>query len=141
IDGFEAGRLVYEAIFQPTAVESIDLHGKDARKLDLNTLDAVWKQFDVCINNGTFEHLANDLNAFRLMHEATRVGGLMIHEAPFTGWIDHGFRCYQPTTFWDYAAANDYKVELMATQHLSSKSVILIESREQIHDMAKRDQL
>lgn len=33
----------------------------------------------------------------------------MIHGMPFHGWIDHGFYCFQPTFYWDLAAANRYE--------------------------------
>ena len=34
----------------------------------------------------------------------------MIHSAPFTGWIDHGFYSFQPTFFFELARANRYHV-------------------------------
>jgi hypothetical protein len=59
---------------------------------------------------------------FEVMHDACEVGGLMIHESPFTGWTSHGFYCLQPSLFYDVARANGYEMVLVATEHLRSRS-------------------
>jgi hypothetical protein len=37
----------------------------------------------------------------------------MVHDAPFTGWVDHGFYTLQPTLFIDVARANGYDILAM----------------------------
>jgi hypothetical protein len=112
-----------------------------AERHDLNTHTQFDQGFNLSINHGTAEHIFNIANVFRAMHDATVEGGLMIHESPFTGWVDHGFYCLQPTLFWDVSAANGYEMVMVAIEHLASKSIIHIESREHILNLRRCDQL
>jgi hypothetical protein len=66
--------------------------------------------FDVVLNFGTTEHLINQLNAFEVMHEATKVGGVILHQSPSVGWIDHGYFNYNALFMDDLVSANDYQV-------------------------------
>jgi hypothetical protein len=106
---FAIAKLVYAALFQPEILDAIDFHGTSAAmRLDLNQPIALDRQYDVTMNNGTAEHILNIGQFLKTMHESTKPGGLMLHEAPFNGWIDHGFYTLQPTLFFDIAAANQY---------------------------------
>jgi hypothetical protein len=63
------------------------------------------------VNAGTTEHLINQMNAFSIVHDLTREGGLMIHGGvPFLGSIDHGFFNYNPNFFSALARCNSYEV-------------------------------
>jgi hypothetical protein len=75
------------------------------------------------------------------MHILCKAGGLMIHDCPFTGWPDHGFYNLNPTLFWDLAAANHYEVLRIALGDIKNKTVIIIESREHVHELAMQRQL
>jgi SAM-dependent methyltransferase len=90
---------------------SIDLAG-GTTQLDLNN-DRVPENlrgaFDLVINAGTTEHLANQENAFRVIHDLTRPGGLMYHEVPGSSCTDHGFLAYQPKFFHRLMQQNDYQ--------------------------------
>lgn len=66
--------------------------------------------FDIVINCGTTEHVLNQMNSFRVIHDATKVGGLMYHSLPMTGFLDHGYFNYNPRLFWELAQANGYRV-------------------------------
>jgi hypothetical protein len=140
---YQIVKQIYKNLFGTDDISAIDMNGPNAEKLDLNTLDPVLMlpNYNACFNHGTSEHIFNIANVFQLMHKATRVGGLMIHESPFTGWVDHGFYCLQPTLFWDLAAANNYQIVLFALEHLASKTAFDITSRDDIHEMARREQL
>lgn len=106
---FEIAKLVYAALFQPALLDAIDFHGTAAAmKLDLNEPLALDRQYDITMNNGTAEHILNIGQFLKSMHQCTKPGGLMIHEAPFNGWVDHGFYTLQPTLFFDISAANHY---------------------------------
>jgi hypothetical protein len=72
------------------------------------------RQFDCVINNGTSEHIFDQANVFRVIHDHTRPGGTMIHFTPCLGWINHGLYNIQPGFFFDLAAANGYEVLLIA---------------------------
>jgi hypothetical protein len=80
---------------------------------DLNTqrLPAGRKRsFDVVLNFGTTEHLINQLNAFEVMHDAMKVGGVCFHQLPSVGWIDHGYFNYNGLFIDDLVKAHDYEV-------------------------------
>jgi hypothetical protein len=92
--------------------------------------------FDVVINHGTAEHIFNIAQVFRTMHDACADGGLMVHDAPFTGWIDHGFYCLQPTLFYDLAAANCYEVVRVAIHTIEGQQIIPLEGRDHVSKLA-----
>jgi SAM-dependent methyltransferase len=94
---------------------SVDVQGGTV-SLDLNR-DTVPEEmrdaFDLVINAGTTEHVSNQENAFRVIHDLTKPGGIMYHEVPAGGMIDHGFFSYQPKFFARMAYQNDYEVLLL----------------------------
>jgi hypothetical protein len=93
--------------FERTAV---DIEG-GAITLDLNrdrTPNNFCKAFDLVVNTGTTEHVANQSNAFEIIHDLTRVGGVMYHEVPAGGMINHGLISYQPRFFHLLAETNSY---------------------------------
>jgi hypothetical protein len=138
-DQFEKAKNIYRQFWDLTYVYSIDADpSRSAAKSDLNNYCNLQQTFSVSINHGTAEHIFDIGNVFRTMHDATEVGGLMIHECPFTGWLDHGFYCLQPTLFWDVARVNNYRVVLMATEHLQSKSYAIYENRESLLECGRR---
>jgi len=67
--------------------------------------------FDLITNVGTSEHVADQINAFRVMHDYARVGALIVHQVPFAGYFNHGLINYHPAFFVFLAAANDYVIE------------------------------
>jgi hypothetical protein len=68
------------------------------------------EHFDVVLNFGTTEHIINQMNCFRVMHDALKVGGIFFHQLPSVGWVDHGYFCYHDCFFVDLAKANDYEI-------------------------------
>lgn len=66
-------------------------------------------RYDLITNHGTSEHLINQLNFFKVMHEFARPGGLLIHAVPFTVHVEHGFFNYQPNFFNALARYNSYE--------------------------------
>lgn len=144
-DSFAVAKLIYKAMFSPRALIAIDLDPArpDAMKWDLN-IPAKPEQFghhDVVINHGTCEHIFQISSVFETMHNSCYVGGLLIHECPFTGWLDHGFYCLQPTLFLDVAHANNYKLEFIGVEHMASRTWFEVESREHLLELKRRDQL
>ena len=77
--------------------KSLDTNARYGEPFDLN-FDQVSDEdrgaYCLTMNSGTTEHLFDQENAFRVAHDLTRVGGLMIHSVPFVGNIDHGFFNY-----------------------------------------------
>jgi len=61
-------------------------------------------------NHGTSEHILNQYNVFKVMHDLTKAGGFMLHAVPFTVHLEHGFFNYQPNFFEALARYNSYEV-------------------------------
>jgi hypothetical protein len=80
--------------------------------MDLN-FDAVPPEqkgkYGLVTNHGTSEHILNQYNVFKSMHEFARVGGIFIHAVPFTVHLEHGFFNYQPNFFEALARYNSYE--------------------------------
>ena len=94
-----------------TSYEIFD--GPNTRIFDLN-FDSIAEDhreyFDVVLNFGTTEHVFNQYNCFKVIHEAAKKGACIFHQVPMTGFINHGYWTYSPRTFLELAQANDYEV-------------------------------
>lgn len=80
--------------------------------LDLNFDNCPRKykgKYDLVCNLGTSEHICNQYQAFKVMHDLASVGGLFIHEVPAQGWFTHGLINYNMSFFWRLAKSNMYK--------------------------------
>jgi SAM-dependent methyltransferase len=83
----------------------------DCINLDLNSdqvPERLRQQFDLVVNAGTTEHVANQAQAFRVIHDLTKVGGVMFHEVPAGSW-NHGLINYTPKFFLLLHKQNDYE--------------------------------
>ncbi|MGJ5813605.1 hypothetical protein [Paludibaculum fermentans] len=67
-------------------------------------------RYQVVSNCGTTEHVANQLNAFKVIHDFTEVGGVMLHNLPAQGMFNHGLVNYNPKFFWMLARSNGYRL-------------------------------
>jgi len=138
-DNFAIAKIFYQILFAPSLIHSVDFNGTAAAlKQDLNRPLRLAHSYDVIINHGTAEHIFNIAQVFKSIHDACKVGGLMIHESPFVGWIDHGFYCLQPTLFYDLAAANGYAIVKVAIESIKLGGAIAVERREHIADLAAK---
>lgn len=130
---FAIAKTFYKGLFAPSRIVSVDMHGTDrAWKCDLNKPLPPLGAFDVVMNHGTAEHIFNIAQVFASMHTACKVGGLMIHDSPFTGWLDHGFYCLQPTLFYDLAAANGYEIIGVAIYEIRKGATHYPQSRDEL---------
>jgi hypothetical protein len=92
--------------------QAIDVRG-DAIRIDLNhetVPSSLRNKFDLLLNLGTSEHVANQGNAFQIMHDLVHAGSIMYHEVPAGGLIDHGFVAYQPKFFHRLCRENNYEL-------------------------------
>ncbi len=126
--------LIYLSMFNEKCEwRSIDPGGDEwAIKEDLNEPLDLGELFNLVYNHGTAEHVFNIANVFKVMHDHCEVGGVMIHEAPFTGWVNHGFWNLQPTAFYDVARANNYRIEGLWIMHLPSVQTWRFDSQEHL---------
>jgi hypothetical protein len=104
-------RLLYEGI--GIKYNCVDIDGRfGTLVMDLN-FDAVPTEqkgkYGLVTNHGTSEHILNQYNVFKAMHEFARVGGIFIHAVPFTVHLEHGFFNYQPNFFDALARYNSYE--------------------------------
>jgi len=70
-------------------------------------------RFDLVTNFGTTEHVINQLQCFRTMHELARVGGIFYHDLPHGGFPEHGYFHYTSRFFEDLARVNGYAIEAL----------------------------
>jgi hypothetical protein len=92
-----------------TCIDASGEHG--ALKWDLNFDQCTPEHrgaYEFVTNHGTTEHLLNQFNAFKMVHELAAEGGLIMHALPFLSYVDHGYFTYQPNLFIDLARANGY---------------------------------
>lgn len=81
-------------------------------KLDLNEEHCPSEhkgKHDLVVNHGTTEHLINQTNAFRIIHDLCKVNGVMVTTVPCFD-INHGFFNYSPIFFRCLARANNYEI-------------------------------
>jgi hypothetical protein len=94
-------------------IVSLDIVGADLSLLpfDLNADQVPEKlrsHFDFVTNAGTTEHVFNQVNCFKVIHDLTKVGGIMAHVVPFAGFENHGFFNYSMRFFTTLARDNGY---------------------------------
>src|SRR5258708_26212446 len=86
-DDAPSSRVFWESLGFKYSALDFDGH-RDSIAIDLNR-DAVPRRlkgaFDLAVNTGTTEHVANQDNAFRVIHDLIRPGGVQVHELPAQG--------------------------------------------------------
>lgn len=107
-----SARSLYELLgFHYCCVDIEEKYGSIC--LDLN-FDSVpldhHNLYDLVTNFGTTEHVANQLNAFKVIHDLTKVGGYMWHDVPFTGYVNHGLVNYTTKFFYSLCKSNRYQL-------------------------------
>ncbi len=114
VDNFTDSAPLSRLFWQSLGFEyvAIDLVGDDIVKLDLNR-DSIsrqlWHSQDIVLNGGTTEHIANQDNAFRCIHDLAKPNGIMIHGVPCQGLMTHGLVNYTLKFFWHLCRENDYE--------------------------------
>ena len=91
---------------------SIDIGGSPGSlPLDLNydaLPDKHKGKYHLVTNFGTTEHVCNQFNAFKIVHELTAPNGVMMHGLPAQGFFNCGLLNYNPKFFWMLARSNEY---------------------------------
>lgn len=134
---FEKAEAIYREVLGCDEYISIDMHGPDALKMDLNQPIDAYRTFHFVANHGTAEHIFNIAQVFRTMHDHCAKDWFMLHEGPFTGWLEHGFYNLQPTLFYDLAIANRYEIVIMAVQDLVADTLQFLGPRSDIEWLIK----
>jgi hypothetical protein len=106
-----AGDLFHDSAY---SYRCIDLFpGEFTILVDLNTFQvppATRCSFHLITNQGTTEHVADQINCFRIIHDYAAVGATMLHVVPFAGYFNHGLYNYHPLFFVFLAHANNYEI-------------------------------
>ncbi len=93
-------------------VFSLDILGcQGSKAMDLReVLDLC--QVDLVLQHGTVEHIDGSLyQPFKNIHDACKVGGVMIHENPMVGnWPGHGYHYFTEEFYTAIADALNYEV-------------------------------
>jgi hypothetical protein len=115
-DGGFAGEALSRAGFRYTAIDYKVY--PFAIRMDLN-LDQLAPEhharYKLVTNHGTSEHILNQWNVFKTMHDAAEEGGLLYHCVPFSGMFEHGVVNYNAKFWWALSEANAYRIMKMWT--------------------------
>jgi hypothetical protein len=104
-------RLLYEALGMNYHCADVDGRlGSLVMDLNFDTIpDEHKRRYDLITNHGTSEHILNQYNVFKTMHDFARTGAIFVHAVPFTVHLEHGFFNYQPNFFDALARYNSYE--------------------------------
>ena len=97
-------------------------------------------QFDLVTNFGTTEHISNQYQIFKNMHDLCKINGLMIGIVPFQGALNHGFFNYQPLFFQYLALANKYDMNLywtIASPQLYTHNILPVDFDNEVVQMIR----
>jgi hypothetical protein len=110
-DGGVAAEMFLRAGLRYTSIDYLNF--PHCMHLDLNhdSLPAAHHgRYKFVSNSGTSEHVLNQYNTFKIIHEATAEGGVMYHGLPSGGEFAHGLFNYNAKFFWALAKGNGYEV-------------------------------
>lgn len=68
-------------------------------------------RFDLVYNGGTLEHVFHLPNALASVCAALAPNGRVVHVAPVSNAVDHGFYQFSPTLMFDYYSQNGWELE------------------------------
>ncbi len=101
-----------------TSLDIDEAHGAIAIDLNFDEVPLEHRgAYGLVTNHGTAEHVMNQANVFKTIHDLTAPGGLMLSVSPWIGWVEHGFFNYQPNFFRALARFNAYDVLGMWTNN------------------------
>ena len=108
-------------------VETLDLYPDEHPDIiaDLNTPfpPELWNRYDLVIDSGTAEHCFNVREVLGNAVRALKVGGLVMHTLPMSGWAGHGFYQFSPDVFSSFYKKNGFdEVEIMIELHIGFKT-------------------
>lgn len=99
---------------------SIDWHGKNgAYPLDLSKpiKDMFWfERFDILTNFGTVEHVENQYECWKNIHNFVKPGGLFIHYLPVKWPTEHCNYFYDTDFILNLVRSNKYEIILFENQ-------------------------
>jgi SAM-dependent methyltransferase len=104
---------------------SIDGNGRATRTFDLNLpLPAILGRFDLVTDFGTGEHIFDQRQLFKSIHQLVQNGGHFVWDRPCQGYRTHCFWLADECVYRNFAAANLYKVERLERRTTSRGELI-----------------
>ena len=106
-----AGELIERCGMQYLSFDIAKGYKTEVFDLNLQDLpDYHGNTWDVVLNIGTTEHVLNQYNSFKVIHEATKPGGFIVHQLPVAGFTNHGYYLYTGRMFSELASFNKYEI-------------------------------
>ncbi len=93
---------------------SIDGNGRGTWTEDLNHPIFRGVRFDLVTDFGTGEHIFDQAQVWRTLHELTKAGGIIAFDRPAQGYKTHCYYLTDECLYVDLAAANHYEVLWLA---------------------------
>jgi hypothetical protein len=94
-------------------VRSWDITGcQDSEVVDLRDDLKLTNEYDIIFQHGTIEHCDGNLwQVFKNIHEACKIGGIMMHENPMTmNWPGHGYHYFTQQFYHQLAKDCGYEI-------------------------------
>jgi hypothetical protein len=92
---------------------TLDINGEDgAERFDMEKPILKWAHyFDILTNYGSTEHMPDQYEVFKNIHNLVKTGGAVVHVVPPVGeWPDHCPVYYVPKFFEQLSTAAGYKI-------------------------------
>lgn len=103
------GELLIEAGFTYVALDIFEAEHTIVFDLNCNAPGPdLAGRFDLVTNFGTTEHVFNQVESFRTIHDLLKPTGVAYHDLPFAGYLYHGLFRYDSLFFDALTAANKY---------------------------------
>jgi SAM-dependent methyltransferase len=104
---------VFNALGYDT-VESLDYSDFEnaTHVLDFNKplVEKFHGKYDLVFDGGTIEHIFDLPESLRNIFRLLKPGGLVVHSAPSSNHVDHGFYMFSPTLFHDWYTVNGFEI-------------------------------
>ncbi len=113
----QLSKYVFEKYFEAKTFKIIDITDEENAdfihnlNFEINQKDLI-NQFDFVIDPGTSEHIFNQHENLSNIFKLLKKDGMYFFSLPANSWIEHGFRQYSPTYFYDMCSANNRKLKL-----------------------------
>jgi len=88
---------------------SIDGNGRGTLTADLN-LPIALEEFDLVTDFGTGEHIFDQAQVWRTLHNLTKPGGFIAFDRPAQGYQKHCYYLTNECLYQDIARANSYEI-------------------------------
>ena len=114
----KAGYSISKDYFESLGIKhlSFDITGKQGSiSVDLGTeLKEHWNQFEIVANFATSEHVKDEYNCFKNIHNFCKIGGSIAHAIPReNSWPGHCYHYYSAEFFNELALACGYEILIL----------------------------